>query len=212
MKQAEKKHDLRARLVKAAREIIAERGLAGLKARDVAESAGSALGGLYTVFADLDGLVLAVNYESFMRLDDLMAAAGADVNEPEKRLFRLIEAYLGFAKAEPHLWRTMFEHRLPEGRDFPPEHYEALNELMQHIAIPLRRLQPSVDEAQRLIRARTMFSAFHGVIAMSLDHRFTGVTSEALEGELKALLAQLVRGLKGPAPKNGEGPGGGGFD
>jgi AcrR family transcriptional regulator len=195
MKQAEKKQDLRARLVKAAREIIAERGLAGLKARDVAESAGSALGGLYTVFADLDGLVLAVNYESFQQLDEVMAAAGAGDNEPEQRLFRLIEAYLGFARAEPNLWRTMFEHRLPEGRDFPAEHYEALSELMQHITIPLRLLQPSVDELGRLIRARTMFSAFHGVIAMSLDHRFTGVTSEALEGELKVLLAQLVRGI-----------------
>jgi hypothetical protein len=68
--------------------------------------------------------------------------------------------------------------------------------LIEHIAIPLQQLQPSVDEVARLIRARTMFSAFHGVIAMSLDHRFTGVTSEALEGELKALLAQLVRGIK----------------
>jgi AcrR family transcriptional regulator len=207
MKQAEKKQDLRARLVKAARGIIAERGLAGLKARDVAEAAGSALGGLYTVFADLDGLVLAVNYESFQQLDDVMAAAGTGIDEPEQRLFGLIEAYLGFAKAEPNLWRTMFDHRLPEARVFPAQHYEALNELMEHIAIPLRKLQPSVDEAARLIRARTMFSAFHGVIAMSLDHRFTGVTSEALEEELKALLALLVRGLKvsGPSPTIGEG-------
>ncbi len=195
MKQAEKKQDLRARLVKAAREIIAERGLAGLKARDVAETAGSALGGLYTVFADLDALVLAVNYTSFMRLDAVMAEASL-TPAPEARLQNLIKAYLSFARAEPQLWRTMFEHRLPEGRDYPAEHYEALSRLMQHIAVPLRQLQPRDEEVATLLRARTLFSAFHGVIAMSLDHRFTGVTSEALEGELKALLAQLVRGIE----------------
>ena len=195
MKQAEKKQDLRARLLKAARGIIAERGLAGLKARDVAEAAGSALGGLYTVFADLDALVLAVNYDSFQRLDAVMAAAGEGLAEPEQRLLRLVEVYLGFAKAEPKLWRAMFDHRLAEGQDYPAEHYEALSQLMDHIANPLKQLQPKEDEAARLIRARTLFSAFHGVIAMSLDHRFTGVTSDELEGELKALLQQLVRGM-----------------
>jgi AcrR family transcriptional regulator len=196
MKQAEKKQDLRARLLRAARALIAERGLAGLKARDVAEAAGSALGGLYTVFTDLDGLVLAVNLASFERLDAVMAEAVTGVSGPEAQMLRLIEAYLGFAVAEPNLWRAMFEHRLPEGREFPPEHYDALLRLMQHIVMPLRELQPDVDAAARLIRARTLFSAFHGVIAMSLDHRFTGVTGEALKGELRALLRQLVRGIE----------------
>jgi AcrR family transcriptional regulator len=196
MKQAEKKQDLRARLVQAARELIAEKGVAGLKARDVADRASRALGGLYTVFDDLDALVLAVNFESFQRLDGIMAAAVSGVTTPEAQLLGLVEAYLGFARDEPLLWRAMFELQLPEGRAFPLEHYEALDRLLQHIVVPLRALQPADSEDARMIRARTLFSAFHGVIAMSLDHRFTGVTSEALEGELRALLAQLVRGLR----------------
>jgi hypothetical protein len=148
------------------------------------------------VFSDLDGLVLAVNLESFERLDGVMAAAVSGVVGAEAQMLRLIEGYLSFAVAEPNLWRAMFEHRLPEGRAFPETHYAALNQLMQHIVKPLAALQPSESEAARLIHARTLFSAFHGVIAMSLDHRFTGVTGEALEGELKALLRQLVRGIK----------------
>ncbi len=195
MKQAEKKQDLKAKLIEAARHLIAERGLANLKARDVADHAGRALGGLYTVFDDLDGLVLAVNYESFRRLDEVMAAAVQGVAGPEAQMLGLIKAYLGFARAEPNLWRAMFEHRLPEGRSFPPEHYEALASLLQHIVAPLRALQPGRSAEEQMIRARTLFSAFHGIIAMSLDHRFTGVTSEALDGELEALLHQLVRGL-----------------
>jgi AcrR family transcriptional regulator len=195
MKQAEKKQDLRERLLRAAQGLIAERGLSGLKARDVAERAGSALGGLYTVFPDLDGLILSVNLTSFERLDAVMTKAVVGADQADAKLLRLIEAYLGFARSEPHLWRAMFDHRLPEGQNIPPEHYDALMRLMQHIVAPLHELQPDKDEAERMIRARTLFSAFHGIIAMSLDHRFTGVTSDALESELAALLKQLVRGI-----------------
>jgi AcrR family transcriptional regulator len=195
MKQTEKKQDLRERLLRAAQSLIAERGLSGLKARDVADRAGSALGGLYTVFPDLNGLVLAVNLASFERLDAVMTKAVVGADQADAKLLRLIEAYLGFARSEPHLWRAMFDHRLPEGQNIPPEHYDALMRLMQHIVAPLRELQPEKHEAERMIRARTLFSAFHGIIAMSLDHRFTGVTSDALESELADLLRQLVRGV-----------------
>jgi AcrR family transcriptional regulator len=196
MKQAEKKPDLRERLLGAAQGLIAERGLAGLKARDVAERARSALGGLYTVFPDLNGLVLAVNLLSFQRLDAVMTQAVAGADHPEAKLLALVEAYLDFARTEPNLWRAMFDHRLPEAQEIPPEHYDALMRLMQHIVAPLQDLQPDKDESNRMIHARTLFSAFHGIIAMSLDHRFTGVTSDALESELKDLLHQLVRGMQ----------------
>jgi AcrR family transcriptional regulator len=196
MKQTEKKQDLRERLLRAAQVLIAERGLSGLKARDVAERAGSALGGLYTVFPDLDGLILEVNLTSFQRLDAVMTQALVGVDDPEAKLLSLVRAYLAFAKSEPNLWRAMFDHRLPEAQDIPTEHYHALMRLMQHIVAPLQQLQPEKHESHRMIRARTLFSAFHGIIAMSLDHRFTGVTSDALESELKDLLHQLVRGMQ----------------
>jgi len=195
-KQTDKKRDLQERLLKAARQIISQRGLSGLKARDVAEAAGSALGGLYTVFPDLDGLVMAVNHGTFEDLNARMEQASEGVSSPEMCLQRLTAAYLAFARAEPMLWRAMFEHRLPEGKTFPPEHYQSLNRLMAHIVGPLKALQPLAPEDALFIRARTLFSAFHGVISMSLDRWFTGVTGENLDGELSALLRQLVEGMR----------------
>ena len=194
-KQAEKKQNLRERVLNAARLQIAEKGVAALKAREVAEAAHSALGGIYTVFQDLDDVILAVNQQSFEVLDAIMADAVQGAARPEDKLARLIDAYLGFATHDPNLWRAMFEHRLPPEKAFPASHYQALDRLMQHIVKPLADLQPGEPEAARMIRARTLFSAFHGVIAMSLDHRFTGVSGDSLNGELHALLAQLVRGM-----------------
>ena len=52
---------LRAGLVAAAERRIAADGLGGLRARDLAAEAGCALGAIYTVFPDLDALILEVN-------------------------------------------------------------------------------------------------------------------------------------------------------
>jgi AcrR family transcriptional regulator len=196
LKKALKKQDLRGRVVAAARAEIAEKGLAVIKARDVADRAKSALGGIYTVFADLDAIVLAVNQDSLDALDQIMTEAVAGVDDPAQKLAKLIEAYLSFARAEPFLWRAMFEHRLPEGVAYPVSHYEALARLMAHIAEPLRDLRLGESEAQRFTRARTLFSAFHGIIWMSLDDRFTGLSSEELESELQMMLEQLLRGAR----------------
>jgi AcrR family transcriptional regulator len=190
----DRKQELREKLLSVAREMIAERGLLDFSTRKVADAAGTALGSLYTVFVDVDALVFAVNLESFERLDGLMQEAAAGAATAEEKLSALVWAYLGFARAEPHLWRAMFEHQLPEGRTVPAENLEALAGLMQNIAEPLREVNPELDDAARLTRARTLFAAFHGVISMSLDHRLLGVADEALESELRALLGTLFRG------------------
>jgi AcrR family transcriptional regulator len=56
-----KREDLKERLTTAAEALIIEHGLGGLKARDVTEKAGCALGALYTAFPDIDHLIMAVN-------------------------------------------------------------------------------------------------------------------------------------------------------
>jgi AcrR family transcriptional regulator len=194
MKRDSKKLDLRTRIVAAARTEIAEKGLSLLKAREVATRASSALGGLYTVFADLDAIVLAVNQDSFDALDRIMTDAVSNETNPARKLSKLISAYLGFARAEPFLWRAMFEHRLAMGSAYPPSHYDSLVRLMAHIAAPLGELRMGDSEQQRFTRARTLYSAFHGIIWMSLDERFTGLSSDELEGELSTVLEQLLRG------------------
>jgi AcrR family transcriptional regulator len=191
----DKKLELKEKLLKVAREMIAERGLLDLSTRKVADAAGTALGSLYTVFADLDALVFAVNLESFERLDGLMREASLRAATADEKLSALVWAYLGFARSEPHLWRAMFEHRVAEGRTVPVENLESLAGLMQHIAEPLRQVNPELDDAARLLRARTLFAAFHGVISMSLDQRMLGVADQVLERELKALLKTLFRGV-----------------
>ena len=61
MTTEERREQLRGALIDAAETAIAEGGLSALKARDLARTVGCALGAIYTVFPDLDALILSVN-------------------------------------------------------------------------------------------------------------------------------------------------------
>src|ERR687886_703045 len=72
----ERRRRLRETLMIAAEDVIRKQGLSGLRARELAKIAGCAVGAIYNVFPDLDGLVLAVNAGTLDRIDAAVAEAG----------------------------------------------------------------------------------------------------------------------------------------
>jgi AcrR family transcriptional regulator len=201
-KRREKKAELKTRLIAAGTELIQAQGLKGLRARDIAERAGSALGGLYTVFDDLDGLVLHVNSGTLKRLETELNAALPPSGDLEETFLSLSLAYLRFALAERNLWSALFEHRMPEGVAVPEWHLAEHAFLIGLIAAPLARQMPDASADDIAIRARTVFSAVHGVIAISLEGRFVGITPALLEREVAALARLLATGLQKEAPSS----------
>ncbi|MEW9617565.1 TetR/AcrR family transcriptional regulator [Shinella sp. S4-D37] len=191
-----KKEELRARLVAAGTALISDEGLKGLRARDVAERAGAALGGLYTVFDDLDGLVLAVNSGTLKRLEKALEGAIAPGAAAGETFLSLSLAYLRFALSERNLWSALFEHRMPEGVPVPDWHLAEHAFLIGLIAAPMAAHMPDASAEDIAIRARTFFSAVHGVIAISLEGRFVGITPQVLEREVAALARLLAGSLR----------------
>ena len=61
METAKRREQLKAALVAAAEWAISTDGLRGLKARELADKVGCAVGAIYNVVADLDELILLVN-------------------------------------------------------------------------------------------------------------------------------------------------------
>ncbi len=191
-----KREDLKERLLDAAEARIKAGGLRGLRARDVTADAGSALGGLYTAFQDLDMLILAVNSRTLERLGaDLAVAAGA-VEAPEEKLLALARAYLNFALENLALWSAAFEHRMPDDWEVPDWHRAEHAALIEQILPPLAALDPALGPEALALRARTLFSAVHGVVKLSLEDRFVAVRPSALAGEVDALVHLLTAGLR----------------
>lgn len=193
-KREEKREELKERLIAAAGELIAAGGLARLKARDVTERAGCALGALYNVFPDLDHLVMTVNLRTLDRMGEALRLRLPEEREPGAVLRELASVYVDFALENLALWKALFNHRLPEGVVEPGWYRQAHEVLIREIVAPLAALRPDLDSAHMVLRAKTLFAAVHGVVHLSLQARFTGAPRDQLKPEVLALVDLMVRG------------------
>lgn len=193
--ETDRKIDLRTRLIAAAEAEIAEKGLLGLKARDVTQRAGCALGAIYNAVADLDELVMRVNSRTLERLGASLAPASG-AGSPEAVTLALADAYAVFALENRRLWSALFEHRLPEGVEMPDWHRQEHEVLIARILAPLQRLRPDLPDDEIRLRVRTLFGAVHGVVHLALQGRLVGVPEPLLRQEVAALVGALVLGAK----------------
>jgi AcrR family transcriptional regulator len=106
--------NLREALIKAARELIAEKGPAGFTFADAARSAGVSPAAPYRHFRDREALLADVAREGFGRFE-AMLATGWNKGKPDPitAFHNVGRAYLAFARAEPAYYAAMFESGLP---------------------------------------------------------------------------------------------------
>jgi AcrR family transcriptional regulator len=201
---AERRERLKETLADAAERAVATRGLGGLKARDLAREVGCALGAIYTVFPDLDALILAVNSRTLALLDRHLTAfgrsepAGAGKGkgpDPVDRLVALALGYLEFAATHRLRWRALFGHRLPEGQAVPDWHLAEQLRLFAHIEEPLRAIRPDLDGPALALLARSLFSAVHGVVSLGLEEKLVAIPMAALRDQTALIVSAAARGL-----------------
>jgi AcrR family transcriptional regulator len=201
MKRAAKREDLKARLIEAAQARIRASGLQGLRARDVTADAGCALGALYNAFADLDDLILHVNSVTLASLGAALDREAARAIDPRAKFKALAKAYLTFARDNRALWTALFEHRLQPGTTAPDWYLQEQAVLIHDLVAPLAELRPELDSSTLLVRARTLFSAVHGIVAISLEDRFIGLAPTDLEDEVLSFVDSMVTGIEKTTPR-----------
>ena len=196
-----RRQNLKQTLVRAAEKTIAKRGLAGLRARELAVEVGCAVGAIYNVVEDIDDLIMLVNERTLAALERSLiesaqvttgAAGTADAIE---RLVGLAVGYLDFAHANGLRWRAMFDHRLPKGRDVPDWYRASQRRLFGYVEAPLRALQPGASDQRLALLARSLFSAVHGVVELGLDEKLQPLPVEILHEQVAAVAAAIGRGM-----------------
>jgi len=195
---AERRERQRTQLIDAAEKAIAEKGLAGLKARELAQEIGCALGAIYNLVADMDELVLRVGSRTLARLDATLSAAPKPASsqaEATEALVAVALAYCAFARDNLQLWRVLFEHRMAEGATVPDWAVSEQMTMFRHILEPLSVLVPDRDEPERMLMSRTLFSAVHGVVAIGLEEKLIAVPRRDLDRQIEGLVRLVCRGL-----------------
>ncbi|WP_315760281.1 TetR/AcrR family transcriptional regulator [Sphingomonas sp. Y38-1Y] len=138
---------------------MAETGLAGFSAREVAKRVGYTVGTIHNVFGNVDGLVMAINTATFALWADALRTRLA---EPDKdRIAALVSAYFAFARDNPLRWSAIYEHRLSI-EAIPDDQIEVRGRLtgivVEEVAAALDR---APDEGVGTL-ARSLVATVHG--------------------------------------------------
>jgi AcrR family transcriptional regulator len=112
--------ELRDRLLRAALDLLAESGAAGLTARSLAMRAETSPPAVYELFGDKGGVVRALYFEGFRRLAaDLSALRETD--DPVADLWALAAAYRSFVRNNRDLAEVMFSRPFTDFAPGPEE-------------------------------------------------------------------------------------------
>ena len=156
--------NLKEALVRAALELIAEKGPAGFTFADAARWAGVSPAAPYRHFRDRDALLADVARRGFEEFASALAKAW-DEGRPEvmAAFDRLGKTYLAFAKREPAYYSAMFEAGVPLDTDRElREASENAFAVLRAAAEKLVSLMPSQGRPPALMVALHVWAMTHG--------------------------------------------------
>ena len=190
--------NLKEALVRAALDLIAEKGPAGFTFADAARWAGVSPAAPYRHFRDRDELMTDVARRGFEQFSAALASAWDDGKPDLFSAFdRLGKAYLNFAKREPAYYSAMFEAGVPLDAD--PQLREVSERafaVLRAAAERLVALMPAKGRPPALMVALHVWSFTHGIASLfsrgDASRRALPMPPEEL---LEAAILIYLRGL-----------------
>jgi AcrR family transcriptional regulator len=189
--------NLREALIDAALDLISEKGPGGFTFADAARGAGVSPAAPYRHFRDRDALMADVSKRGFELLaEDLTRASEAGDTNPVRRLERIGQAYIEFARKEPALFSAMFEsgqsYEAPEVRAAEERAFAVLLEASQ----ALTNTMMEDERPPATMIALHMLSLAHGIAALytrgdSSRRKIPMAPAELLEAAVLVYLAGL---------------------
>ena len=160
--------NLKEALLRAALELIAQKGPAGFTFAEAARWAGVSPAAPYRHFRDRDELMASVALRGFEQFEAALKRAWGDgAPDALTALDRLGKAYLGFARSEPAYYSAMFEAGIPPSSN--PQLRDAGERafvVLRAAAEKLCALTPPRDRPPALMVALHIWSMTHGIASL----------------------------------------------
>ncbi len=198
--------NLKEALLRAALELIAQKGPGGFTFAEAARWAGVSPAAPYRHFRDRDELLASIALRGFLQFEAALAQAW-DEGRPDVffALDRLGKAYLDFARREPAYYSAMFEAGIPLATN--PELREAGDRafaVLRGAADKLCAQAPARNRPPALMVALHIWAMSHGIASLfgrgDAARRVLPMSPEEL---LEAEVLVYLRGLGVAQPKPG---------
>jgi AcrR family transcriptional regulator len=199
--------NLKEALVRAALELIAQKGPAGFTFAEAARWAGVSPAAPYRHFRDRDELLANVALRGFELFETVLARAWDNGRPDTSTAFdRLGKAYLAFARSHPAYYSAMFEAGIPVAAS--PELREAGDRAFAVLRAAADRLCAGIPAQHRpptLMVALHIWAMSHGIASLfgrgDAAQRTLPMSPEEL---LEAGVLVYLRGLGAPDAKPGQ--------
>jgi AcrR family transcriptional regulator len=177
--------ELREMMIAEGHRQMADIGFARFSAREVAKKIGYSIGSIYNVFGSYDGFILAVNgrtldlWRSYlsMQLDGVEHA----------RLKTAIDAYFEFAIVNRHSWTALYDFRMPDDAQTPPEYQQKVTAIFNIVVAEVKLALPEKRQEEAEPLARSLLASVHGHCFFTLNGTFR------MLGETDPLSAAMQR-------------------
>ena len=169
-RRSRERKDREQRIVAAARELAERDGWEAVTTRRLSEAIEYSQPVLYSHFPDgKAGIAAALALQGARELSDAIRARRGSARTPRSLLDRLAEAYLGFAEANPELYRIMFAAPTTlvfADPDSPASLREAFNEVLTSVT-------PSAGADDPGTFAEVVWSSLHGLAMLTRAGRLS---------------------------------------
>ena len=185
---------LREALLRAAEKTLESGGVQRISLRELSRELGVSQGAPRRHFADKQALLDALALRGFERFDEALGgAAGKRGQDFKARLTEVARAYVGFALKHPALLSLMFEAK--QRTDAPRELLEASERAFAHGPVTFAEAQAAGEvvpgDPARL--ALVVLSALRGLVSISTNGKFKGVSLDHLTGEI---IERMILGFR----------------
>ncbi|MGQ0457984.1 MAG: TetR/AcrR family transcriptional regulator [Hyphomicrobium sp.] len=159
--------NLREALIKAALDLISEKGASGFTIAEAARAAGVSPAAPYRHYRDRDALMADVALRGFEALEAKLRAAAKGAQRPSKALEAVAHAYLDFARREPAQFAAMFEAGLslqskPELHTAGERAFDVVREACEAVIAKL----PDAARPPATMMALHVWSQAHGIASL----------------------------------------------
>jgi AcrR family transcriptional regulator len=157
--------------VQAAAQLLEEQGLAGMKARTIANRAGLSVGSIYKLFGDIDDLIRLLNihtYRDFAAHHQTALKGAQDRGASiEDQLLALAGAYVEFVEANESRWLALLSFN--RGQGAPTAAYGNVQQELYAMVESVMSQSPGLADPVLCARTtRALWAAVHGIVVITL--------------------------------------------
>ena len=188
--EAEPRSDRVNQIVATARRLVEAEGAEALTMRRLAEDLGIKAPSLYKHLSGRDAVIAELVDDTLFETGDLMHAAVSEPGDPAGGpVASLLDAYRGFGKGHPHLYRLVTTGDLPRSALTPG--------LAEWAGEPFFRATAEPYSAQAL------WAFAHGTLILEIEGRFTPGSDLDLTWQAGARAFSAVPSTRPTSPSNG---------